>query len=650
MTSYIRTLKDKTGKDIIYPQTKSKAVYMESGSTVEEVITTLENNINSRAPKENPAFTGTPTAPTATKGTDTNQVATTKFVQEAIADFNPGGGSAADTTYDNSNSNINATNVQDAIDIVYDKLFPKLNITIINGANSSISLTDGTHTITGTASSEGKVTFRIPVLGTWTVTATLSEMTTTEVINISELTDTYNLTMEYFSATLTVNALYGGEGATITATCDGCTYTGTTNASGQCVLTVRRQGTYTVVGSYENAYSNTKQVYIATEVDNNPNYTVELMFIALTIVGDANILLTVTDGTTVLTRNSTGQDIFILPNTGTWTVTGTLQGNDVGEQITISSYGAFSKDLYYVNTSFGNTSWAVIQAITKAGRASSYWAVGNYKTFSCSGNIAGGAANSYTWYAVIMGFNHNPTYEGTNTIHVRFVNRGIYGAYCVGYSSNNSSAPSNGTLYMNSTGTNEGGWNDSYMRNTTCTTFYNTNIPSELRAVLGSCTKYTDNSGLGKFTADAVTATTDYIFLPSEFEVWGVRQYSNPNEQNKQAQYQYFINGNKKALMSCRSHTCGSVPAIESVKSLGTTDARGYYYTILWTRSPSASGYFCDTEFSHDSNKDYTYGYYKRSYRSANVTYGYPTRYSNSYSSGYLYYMSTGFAPYGVIK
>lgn len=38
----------------------------------------------SRAPIASPTFTGTPTAPTAEAGTDTTQLATTAFVQEAI--------------------------------------------------------------------------------------------------------------------------------------------------------------------------------------------------------------------------------------------------------------------------------------------------------------------------------------------------------------------------------------------------------------------------------------------------------------------------------------------------------------------------------------------------------------------------------------
>ena len=40
---------------------------------------------SSRAPLTSPAFTGTPTAPTASDGTNTTQIATTAFVQSAVA-------------------------------------------------------------------------------------------------------------------------------------------------------------------------------------------------------------------------------------------------------------------------------------------------------------------------------------------------------------------------------------------------------------------------------------------------------------------------------------------------------------------------------------------------------------------------------------
>ena len=70
-------------------------------------------------------------------------------------------------------------------------------------------------------------------------------------------------------------------------------------------------------------------------------------------------------------------------------------------------------------------------------------------------------------------------------------------------------------------------------------------IPAALRAVLKSVTKYTDNKGSSS-DASAVTATTDYFFLLSEYEVFGSISYANTNEKNKQAQYAYYSAGNSK--------------------------------------------------------------------------------------------------------
>ena len=70
-------------------------------------------------------------------------------------------------------------------------------------------------------------------------------------------------------------------------------------------------------------------------------------------------------------------------------------------------------------------------------------------------------------------------------------------------------------------------------------------IPAALRAVLKSVTKYTNNTG-NSTAASAVTATTDYAFLLSEYEVFGSISYANSNESSKQAQYAYYSAGNSK--------------------------------------------------------------------------------------------------------
>ena len=93
-------------------------------------------------------------------------------------------------------------------------------------------------------------------------------------------------------------------------------------------------------------------------------------------------------------------------------------------------------------------------------------------------------------------------------------------------------------------------------------------IPAALRAVLKSVTKYTDNTGGGSTAASAVTATTDYFFLLSEYEVFGSISYANSNESSKQAQYAYYSAGNSKI----------------KYKHDGTSTAARW-----WLRSPDAS-------------------------------------------------------------
>ncbi len=52
---------------------------------------TARNGLSSKANLASPTFTGTPKAPTATAGTNTTQIATTAFVQDAVSGI--GGGS-----------------------------------------------------------------------------------------------------------------------------------------------------------------------------------------------------------------------------------------------------------------------------------------------------------------------------------------------------------------------------------------------------------------------------------------------------------------------------------------------------------------------------------------------------------------------------
>ena len=64
---------------------RTDAEYAYNGSAWVELGTTVD--LSGYAPLASPSFTGTPTAPTATKGTDTTQVATTAYVQTELGDY-----------------------------------------------------------------------------------------------------------------------------------------------------------------------------------------------------------------------------------------------------------------------------------------------------------------------------------------------------------------------------------------------------------------------------------------------------------------------------------------------------------------------------------------------------------------------------------
>ena len=195
-----------------------------------------------------------------------------------------------------------------------------------------------------------------------------------------------------------------------------------------------------------------------------------------------------------------------------------------------------------------DNSWATIREVSSAGLGANYWAVGDVKSIVLNGAVAGYAFNNRIVNAFILGFNHNSPKEGAGKIHFQI---GKIGSTAVALHSDTSAK-----FYMNTSDRNTGGWGASYMRNTL---LGNTNtptsplanslmavLPSDLRAVMQSVTKYSDNTGGGINSVDAVTVTSDYLFLPSEFEIFGFRHYANNFESSWQVQYSYYKAGNSK--------------------------------------------------------------------------------------------------------
>lgn len=208
-----------------------------------------------------------------------------------------------------------------------------------------------------------------------------------------------------------------------------------------------------------------------------------------------------------------------------------------------------------VDPVLNNNSWETISKVSQMGLAAQYWAVGDTKTITINWKVGNTTFSNLSVGAFILGFNHNSSREGANRIHFQIGKIGGKQIALVDshYGSSGSSAS---YFQVNASNTNSGGWNGSSMRKTllgnsgTPTSPPSNSLlaalPSDLRAVMKSVTKYSDNTGGGSNTASYVTSTTDYLFLLSEFEYHGAMTYANSAEQNYQAQYDYYKAGNSK--------------------------------------------------------------------------------------------------------
>ena len=448
-----------------------------------------------------------------------------------------------------------ATNLQDALDAVLGNTLPKLTVTTVAG--SALTLTDGQSTITGTADGSGSYTVALPRMGLWTVTAKLAGLTTDDTIDVETVGGKYTLTLPYFAATLAVTA---APGATVTAALPtGKAYTATADDTGTAQVKLKRSGTYTVSASKGDAKSDTATVDVT---ENGSTYTATVHFCRLVLTAPTGSAITASCGDATLTATITGSDetgsVTLYPPTlGSWTITATKGDDSTSEAINATEYKDYTLTLDYVNPVLDKNEWKVIKKVADADKGANYWAVGDTKRITLNGKVGATTISNLKVDAFIIGFNHNSGKEGSNRIHFLL---GKIGGKFVGlvdsYYDPSGYATTSGAFTMNTSDTNSGGWAKTQMRSTvlgaasdptnpTANTLLAA-LPADLRAVMKSVTKYTDNTGGGSNSASAVTATTDYLWLLAEFEVFGSRTYANSSEPSSQAQYEYFKAGNSK--------------------------------------------------------------------------------------------------------
>ena len=389
-------------------------------------------------------------------------------------------------------------------------------------------------------------------------------------------------------------------GATVTATNGSKKISGTADSTGVCTLTVPEAGTWSVSATLGGQTSDTKNVSV---VD---SYAVALTFfsatITVTVESGASVVLK-KNGTTLQTKTSTGTVVFTVTETGTYTIVATKNGKTTSGSVNVvSDTTSYSLTLSFVSSTLNDNEWSVIKSVSDAGQGANYWSIGDRKEVTLNGTVGHLTLSNYTTYAFIIGFNHNASVEGANRIHFQLAKTALSGGtdVCLCDSAYNSDV--SGVYFsMNSSYTNSGGWKNSQMRTHICGTSLSSYsdtiiavIPAALRAVLKSVTKYTDNTGNKSTAASAVTATTDYFFLLSEFEVFGSITYGNKYEKDKQVQYAYYSAGNSKikykhdrtstaAAWWLRSPVASSTEGFTSVRTSGTVNYPAARFSIGFT-------------------------------------------------------------------
>lgn len=370
----------------------------------------------------------------------------------------------------------------------------------------------------------------------------------------------------------------GSYSATFTPTTDYRWSDGTTTAKTVSWSIGKATGTLTVSpNSIELSPSNLSDTFT---IGGNHDGTIS-------VVSNNTGIATVSRSGNTVTVNNVNQ------TTGNTTITVSCTA---GTNYTAPSSQSVTVEAKFVSSVLNENDWSVIKSVADASQGANYWAVGDRKAVTVNGTVGTQAING-TYYVYILGFDHNSSREGTGITFGTFKTALSGGTDICLVDSHYNDYSTGGQKWFNmnhSSNTNSGGWKGCDLRydvlgstnsnnndagTTTATSPVSGTLmaalPSDLRAVMKPMNIYTDNTGGGSNTASYVTKSVDYLPLLAEYEIFGTRSYANSAEQNYQAQYQYYKNGNSKVKYR---HSSTSSAA------------------LWWERSPryDHSGAFCD--------------------------------------------------------
>ena len=504
------------------------------------------------------------------------------------------GGTAADISYDNSKSGISAANVQEAIDAL-----SVLTLTI-----QAVPTQSGSLTYTGSTQSPTWKGYDISMMTIGGVTSGINAGTYTATFTPIGKYVWTDGTQEAKSVSWTIGR---AEVKNVPAQTGSVTYNGSAQSPAwsnynSSQLTIGGTSSATNAGSYSATFTPTANYKWSdgTTTAKSASWAIGKAAGSITLSASSlSLTYPKTSGTITVTRPGSGTVTASSDNTNIATVsvsstTITVTAKATGSATITVSVGAdtnytapssktFTVAVTLVSKTLSSNSWAVIKAVSDAGQGANYWAVGDTKRITLNGKVGAYTFSNFNVDVFILGFNHNSSKEGSNRIHFQIGK--VSGKAVALCDSQYNGSGSSAMFHMNSSDSNSGGWNGSYMRktllgnsNTPASTLENSlmaALPSDLLAVMKTVTKYTDNTGGGSNSSGNVTATADYLFLLAEFEVFGTRYWANQYEQNSQKQYDYYKAGNSRVAYN---HSAVSTAV------------------WWWLRSAycSYSNYFCD--------------------------------------------------------
>ena len=360
---------------------------------------------------------------------------------------------------------------------------------------------------------------------------------------------------------LTISTYTNVDTGTITATQGDQSVSGTLS-NGEVYLQVPTDGTWTINGTSGDRKADT------TTATLNVADTVKVLFFEATvgcyIMGDVSTTVTCTNGTTTYTSTGGGEQYFTVYERGTWTVSCEIDGTTWTGSFNVQEHKKKYIEIFNgePDSVLNNNSWTLISIIASTGLAASYWSIGDTKEIVLNGTAGVTTYDNVSIWAQIIGFNHNPEYEGESSIHFQIGTTAQTSGTQVALidSSYNSYQSTAGYFNMNYSNSNIGGWEASKMR-TVMLPALEAVMPADLTTVIKTVNKYTDNVGGGNGHVEAnVTVTEDRLFLPSYYEVFGgtSTSYANSYENGLTTQYAYYSAGNSKVRYrhSATGSTC----------------------------------------------------------------------------------------------